>query len=170
NGKTNSSLTLVDVQLGAAGTYSVTLSNFVGTAASSGAVLTVGADNTKPTIASVAGDPTYTNVFVTFSERVTAATANIVANYFIASTPGGDALAISSATLQGNNKTVKLITAPQTAGTHYAVTINNVADISPQANVIATDSQGTFTAWIESGCMLMVETFTGITGTDIASL
>jgi hypothetical protein len=65
-----------------------------------------------------------------------------LANYQITSAAGP--LNITSATLTADEKTVVLETAPQTPGTRYTVTVNNITDIAPTPNVIAPNSRAIF--------------------------
>lgn len=168
-GQTNSSLVIPDAPLSAAGTYEMVASNFMGVVTSSVVTLTIVQDAFAPTLAMATGDATLNRASVTFSERVTGATGTNLANYVIRDATGAT-LPIASATLFTDRKTVVFATAPQTPGLVYTVTVNHVTDISPQANMIAADSQINFTGWVETPFTLLAEIFTGLSNSDVASL
>src|SRR6266511_2409679 len=102
-------------------------------ALSADATLTVTSDTTRPTIVKVSGSEAFTNVTVTFSEDVTAATAGAVGNYGL---NGG--LTISSATVL-DARSVQLATSRQTEGTSYVLTANNIQDTASPANTIVAN-------------------------------
>src|SRR6185369_13479665 len=80
-----------------------------------------------------------------FSEPMDPITAQNTANYQITTSPGGATLAISSALLDVDERTVILTTASQTAGTLYKVVVNNVKDLACcPANTIAPNSTDYF--------------------------
>jgi formylglycine-generating enzyme required for sulfatase activity len=107
--------------------------------ASSNATVTVTPDTTPPTVQSVVGDPTYTYLTVTFSKGVTAATAGNAANYSLS---GG--LTISAVTVLTPNS-VRLTTSPQTPGTGYILTVNNILDLAATPIAIAANATTSFT-------------------------
>ncbi|AKA70881.1 beta strand repeat-containing protein [Clostridium scatologenes] len=83
-----------------------------------------------------------TYVKVTFNEAVDKATAETAANYVIKDL-AGNTLAVSSAVLQSDNKTVYLNTAAQESGKPYNLVVSNVRDL--QKNIIdATANSKTF--------------------------
>lgn len=129
--------TIPEVRRAQAGAYSVVVANGIGPAKTSdSAALTVIPDDTKPTLLSVDRDFTITTrVNVSFSERVSAATAIVKGNYSIQ--PG---VTVDSAQLGADGKTVVLTTSPITPGT-YTLTVNNIQDIV--GNPILANSQGT---------------------------
>lgn len=96
-----------------------------------------GIDTTPPQVVSATAIND-TTVNVLFNEQVDVTTAQTIANYSVA--PG---LAVSSAVLLADNKTVQLTIASQTWQTNYTVTVNNVQDTS--ANVISGSNTATFT-------------------------
>ncbi len=112
---------------------------------SSPATLTVIADIVRPVLlgAQPAG---LTQVLVSFSERLTPATANNVNNYAVTGFDGNHA--ISNAALDASQTNVLLTVATLTDGATYTLTVNNVQDQSSAANVITNNSQATFTAGI----------------------
>lgn len=127
--------------------FSVVLTNsYLGspyTVTSSNAVLSVTADLAAPVLASAAS--LYPNeVRVTFSEGVSDSTGTNAANYAI-TRPGGT-LAVSAARFGNSTAEVILTTAAQTFGTNYTLTVNNVRDRANAANLIAANSQASFTA------------------------
>ncbi|MCX6879845.1 MAG: hypothetical protein NTW21_39480 [Verrucomicrobia bacterium] len=143
--------------------FSVMVGNSFSSAVSDNAVLTVSPDTSPPTIASLAGSATLDRVFVTFSEPVTAATANNPANYTFT---GG--LSVLEARLQPNGISVVLLTGPQTPGTAYTLTATGVADTFARHNSAPTSAA--FTAWVSSRGFLRREVFSGIGGATVADL
>ncbi|HUS34207.1 MAG TPA: lamin tail domain-containing protein [Verrucomicrobiae bacterium] len=120
-----------------------TINGTTQTATSGDAVLTVIADTSAPTL--VDAQPIgFTQVKISFSERVTAATASDVANYSISSANGP--LNIVSATLDATETNVVLNVGQLTEGVTYTLSVSNVKDPSAGANVIAAGSQKTFAA------------------------
>lgn len=86
-----------------------------------------------------------TEVKLLYSEPMDPTSAQNVANYAITTSPGGAPLAISSATLAADERTVTLTTAAQTAGTTYKVVVNNVFDLACcPANAVAANSTDYF--------------------------
>ena len=95
-----------------------------------------------PTLVSATSGLSHNYVDITFGKPVDAASATNIENYLISS-----GIKIFGATLSANQRTVTLATSPQTAGTVYTVTVNNVTDQTiPVALAIAVDSQITFLA------------------------
>ncbi len=112
---------------------------------SSPAQLTVVADTIKPVLTG-AQSLGLSQAQVMFSERVKTSTATNLANYSLAG-PGG-AVAISRAVLDGTQSNVVLNVAALSDGATYTLTVNNVADQSAAANVIAANSHTNFIASI----------------------
>jgi hypothetical protein len=103
-----------------------------------------GPDTTPPELAGASGVST-TLVDVSFSESVTASTAEQVGNYevFVTATPM-NTLPISSATLASSGQLVALaLGSALQQGTGYTVRVNNVEDEA--GNVIAANSTVSFT-------------------------
>jgi hypothetical protein len=124
--------------------FSVRVSNPFSTVTSSEATLTVNVDKTPPVLLGAKGSPGGTNVVLTFSERVSQASANALANYKIV-TGAGAALNVTAAALSTTDPTkVTLTTAQQTIGTKYVVTVNNVTDQAGAPNAIAANSKTAF--------------------------
>ena len=95
-----------------------------------------GVDVTPPTILSAdAGDAT--TVFVTYSERVDAVTAEDLANYAI-----DQGITVFGASHDSGLNRTTLTTSELTDGPAYTVTVNDVADL--EGNVIAPDSTAQF--------------------------
>ena len=115
-------------------TYSVT---------SSVATLTVLQD-TNPPVLLGALSLGLSQVQVQLSERITPATATNPANYMISGTNGS--VAVSSAALSASQDQVVLAVATLLDGAVYTLTVNRLADQSAEGNIIATNSQTTFTA------------------------
>jgi hypothetical protein len=118
---------------------------------SSEATITVSPNDTRaPTIVSARGGPNRPEVTLTFSEPVSDISGVALENYTITS-PGGP-LGVTAAVLSRDRSQVLLSTEAQTPGTVYTVQVNNVTDASLAANVIAPNSQITFTArgpWVQ---------------------
>jgi hypothetical protein len=143
--------------------FKVTVAVPGASATSTEATLTVTADTTPPTIVSVAGNSTFTMLIVTFSEPVTEASANAVANYAVS---GG--VTVTSATRQADMTKVVLVTSRQTPGTKYTLTVNNVADNS--GNKVAANSTKEFTGFTLVPGFATLEFFDGIGGTSVPNL
>jgi len=133
--------------------YSVRVMVLGANALSADATLTVTSDTTRPTIVKVSGSEAFTNVTVTFSEDVTAATAGAVGNYGL---NGG--LTISSATVL-DARSVQLATSRQTEGTSYVLTANNIQDTASPANTIVANTQVPFSSFVFSRGFLKFEAF-----------
>jgi len=151
---TSKTLTLFPVQLTDNGTlfqavvFNILTNTIFSSATSSVAMLTVLPDTTPPALVSASGlYPAL--VYVLFSEGVRIDTATNLANYSITSANGS--LGLSNATLLAGSTTVALTTAPQAAGTVYTLTVNGVVDLAVAANMVAPNSQATFTPADYSG-------------------
>jgi len=124
-GATNSTLILTNVAFTDNGaTFRCVLSNVLGIAISSNAILTVLPDLTPPTLLSAVGDPLLTNVMVRFSEDspLDVISAQTAANYTITNRNGLPLPVYTAILYQQTN--VLLTTAPQTPGSNYVVVIN----------------------------------------------
>src|SRR6267142_952101 len=110
---------------------------------SSVATLTVVAD-TNPPVLLGANSAGLTQVIAGFSERIKNSTATNRANYSISGTNGS--LFINSASLDASQSNVVLSVASMIDGATYTLTVNNLTDQSSAANVIAPNSQASFTA------------------------
>jgi hypothetical protein len=95
-------------------------------------------DDTTPPIINKTEAGNASNVTVTYSEKVDAASAENVANYAI-----DNGVTISAATLAADERTVTLDTSALTEGVVHTLTVNNVDDIA--GNTIAANSQSQFT-------------------------
>ena len=91
---------------------------------STDATVSVAADTAPPTIQSVVGGSSYTDVTLVYSEPVTAVTAGAIGNYTLS---GG--LTITDVTVL-TPTSVRLTTSQQTAGTKYTLAVNNVRDLA----------------------------------------
>lgn len=117
--------------------------------------------NTPAQLVSVVGSQYGNSVMLTYSEVMDPTTAQAVANYSI---PG---LTIFSAVMDASGKKVALETSPQSAGTHYTLTVSGVHDRSQPGDVVNATVQ--FTGWNFGGNGVLVELFTNINGTAIAN-
>jgi hypothetical protein len=131
--------TITNVAEADAGFYFVTVSNAISSVASASALLTVIADLSSPTLVAADGTASATNVTVSFSEFVSAATATNGANYKITNVTSGGTLTISKLVLN-NGTNVILTSAARSSGVNYLLIVNNVRDISSQSNAIAPNS------------------------------
>lgn len=122
--------------------YSVVVTGGQGNATSQNAVLTVKPDTVLPTIVATKGSPNLTEVTLSFSESVEAASANTPANYKISSASGS--LNVTAASLSGSGTSVTLTTANQTLGTKYTILTSNIKDTAATPNTIVTDSKSVF--------------------------
>jgi regulation of enolase protein 1 (concanavalin A-like superfamily) len=120
--------------------YSCVVSNSSGSVTSGPSVLTVLADTNPPTIVHIA-NLGLTNVQIVYSEAVEAGSATNAANYFFT-----NGLAVTEATLGGDNQTVNLATTPLTYGSNYWIIVNNVRDRAAAPNTIVTNTTVSFSA------------------------
>ncbi|HEY9510755.1 MAG TPA: lamin tail domain-containing protein, partial [Verrucomicrobiae bacterium] len=114
-------------------------------ATSASAKLTVIADTIRPVMLR-AQSLGLSQVEVRFSERIKSSTANTPANFVIQGTNG--AVSISSAVLDASQSNVVLNVSTMVDGASYTITVNNLADQSAAANVIAANSQTNFIAFL----------------------
>ena len=110
---------------------------------SSNAILTVSMDVAPPVLLGAA-NAGLDQVLVTFSEKVTAVSANDRFNYSITNGSGG-VLPILSATLASNQTNVTLLTTGQVEGVLYTLTVNDIMD-QCSGNLVQPNSQATFMA------------------------
>ncbi len=125
---TNRNYTLPSAQLPDDGaTFLVIVTNASGSATSTVAALTVGPDNTPPTVSNVRNTSDFMQIKVKFSERVGGSAANDPSNYQL-DQPGFD---ITSAVLalDGTNVTLTLST-PLTEGNGYILSVANLSDLA----------------------------------------
>jgi len=119
------------------------VSNVTCACTSSVATLTVIADTNPPVL--LAAQPLgLSEVQVSFSERISPASATNLNNYSLSGTNG--TVPIASATLGGSQTNVVLVVGPLIDGGRYTLTVNNLTDQSHAANVIAPNSQTQFAA------------------------
>jgi hypothetical protein len=110
-------------------------------------------DAVPPAIVSASGTQSADQVLINFNKKLHAPTAEDTANYAI---DGG--ISVLSAELSPAERHVTLTTSPQSLGTTYTVTVNNVTDqVSPVQNVIAVDSMATFFPGTPSGYFNNIE-------------
>ncbi len=123
-------------------TYQVSAVNFaqLESARSASAVATTLADTVRPTIVSVSAAGNRNRVTVVFSERLDQASAEDAANYGIS-----PSLAVQSAELNVNLKTVILTVASMTDGASYTLAVSNVKDRAVPPNAVANGTQASFT-------------------------
>jgi len=139
-GATNASYTLTGVSSSDSGSvYSCDVSNSLGSVSSRGGVLTVLSDSIAPTLVSaVATSDTRVDIF--FSEAISASSAENSANYQV-----DLGITVTSATLNGDGRTVSLIVSQLTEETIYTVQASNVQDLAQPPNTMTAQSSQTFT-------------------------
>ena len=122
------------------------------------------ADTTPPTVSNATGISA-TQILITFSEEVSAATANGAANYVI---PG---LSVTAAARQANTSTLLLTVSNMTVGNNYTVTAAGVRDTagnmigaSNAASFAYTDipANGTWTTAVSVGANATTANATGL--------
>ena len=126
--------------------YRVSISNFVYGIVSSNAILTVVADATKPTVASVQARGAADQVIVKFSEAVSQATAETASNYSVTNAVG-TVFGVTGATLAADNVTVTLtLASPLTEGANYVLVLSNIDDraVTPQTILPGTTAPFTY--------------------------
>jgi len=99
------------------------------------AQITVNPDVTRPNLLSASGRAIPQQIVLSFSEPLNVASATEPFNFRVTG-PGGQ-LAVISATLLANQRTVILATDPQVVGTKYTVTVSDVYDQAATSNLVA---------------------------------
>ncbi|HLP76569.1 MAG TPA: lamin tail domain-containing protein, partial [Candidatus Paceibacterota bacterium] len=139
-GATSSGYAVSPAKLGDSGsTFQCAITNSYGWTNSAIATLTVLADTTRPTIASVENLGENTRVMVLFSEPLEPVGATNKSNYSL-----NLGATIASVRFAGDDRTVVLETSPLSAGPTYTLTVNNVRDRATTPNTILPNSQRTF--------------------------
>jgi hypothetical protein len=139
-----------------AGNYTLVITNSTASVTTTVAQVTVTADTVAPTLVRAIGNPTLTNVVVSFSEAIALVSGSNPANYTITNSAGA-LLTILSATVNATN--VVLHTAPQTPGVRYTIVVNNLTDRAATPNLIAANSTIAFSAWLFSKGLAYMETY-----------
>ncbi|MBI5385163.1 MAG: lamin tail domain-containing protein [Verrucomicrobia bacterium] len=161
-GARGATLTLTNATLADHGAvFRCVATNTLGTSTSSSATLAVLADTNPPALYAVANLGSNT-VHVLFSEPVEANTATTLNNYSLS---GG--VTISAAAFAGSPRVIQLTTTPLARGGNYTLTVNRVRDRAATANVLATNSQASFTVQLKG---VYREVFTNIIGGTLADL
>jgi hypothetical protein len=132
------------------------------------AVLTVTPDSTRPTVVSVAGTASRTQVQVTFDEPVDSATGTGLNNYVIVD-ENQNLVPVTGASQSSNGRTITLTTAAQTQGAVYGIQIAGVKDTSFAANEMLVH-QDAFTAWALQGGFVWQREYWDIGGGSVANL
>ncbi|HEY2952433.1 MAG TPA: lamin tail domain-containing protein, partial [Verrucomicrobiae bacterium] len=115
------------------------IANSLGTTNSNEAILTVVADTTKPTLATVGNIGENQIVFVVFSEPVEVASATDAENYTI-----NNGVSVTRATFGVDSRTIILTTTLLSPNVTYTLTVNNVRDRASTPNTILTNSTKSF--------------------------
>lgn len=145
--------------------YRAEVANLFSVATSAEATLTVAPDLVPPLLSAAVGSPTWDEVTLKFDSALEPGSAENPANYLIS---GG--VSVTGARLLADQARVLLTTSPQTPGAVYTVTVNHVTDTSYFHNPIAPNTQGNFTAWIESRNFLLQEMWSNLPGNHVADL
>jgi Fibronectin type III domain. len=140
-------------------TYEVSAVNGAGMegAKSTSVSATTLADTMPPAISSVSASGDSTIVTIVFSESVEQASATNASNY---QTSNG--IVVSNASLGSDKKTVTLTTSSHSDGVSYTLTVNNIKDRATTPNVIAANTQATYTFVAQS--QLVVSNLTVASG------
>jgi len=125
--------------------YSCEVSNSLGNANSSGAVLTVLSDSIAPALVAALAVKD-TRVDLEFSEPVSTSSAENVNNYQI-----DPDIVVASANLGADKRTVSLTVSQLDVDVAYTVQVNNVQDVAQNPNTIAAESSQNFTYSIADG-------------------
>ena len=147
--------------------YTCVISNAIGVVTSAVALLNVQLDTTPPTLVSAANSG-LASVRVIFSEPLLASTATNKANYVITNTSGP--LTVLAAAWGSDAQTVLLTTTNQTLNQAYTLTVNGVRDASSNTNLIAANSQITFTNRAFTIGYIRRQLYNNISGTTVANL
>ncbi|MBI5383734.1 MAG: Ig-like domain-containing protein [Verrucomicrobia bacterium] len=117
--------------------YRVIVKSVNGVLTSATATLTVVPDVTPPRVLSaVGGRATNTTILVTFSEPMSAGTAEDTANYEVIG-PGG--LAVAGAMVTNGNQVVLTLSSPRTPNAAYSLQVTSLDDLGSPANRIDPD-------------------------------
>jgi len=117
-------------------TFRVMVSGANGTFTSTNATLRVLTDTNPPTL--LTGYANANSIVLTFSENMSAATANVAANYTVTNSAGAT-FPVTTAALAANGTDVTLSFASLPAA-QYFVVVNNLRDASTAGNRIAANS------------------------------
>ncbi|MCF7668633.1 MAG: sulfatase-like hydrolase/transferase [Verrucomicrobia bacterium] len=122
-------------------------------------------DETPPALLEAEANGTGRGVILSFSENLASDTSTNTHNYNIR-----PELEVMNATFMNGYSNVLLLTQEQTPETRYLVTVSNVTDSSPAANVIGESNSAYFTAWVKKNGALRMDAFHNIEGTSLAAL
>ncbi|MGA2866866.1 MAG: LamG-like jellyroll fold domain-containing protein [Verrucomicrobiota bacterium] len=149
-GAIRSTLSFPSISLSDAGSYALVVTNDYGAVTSSVAILTV----TPTSLSRAVGYPAYnaanrtaslTQVLLEFSAPIDPAAISNLANFAVSD--GVHSLNITAAAMTNLNQMVVLTTSPQTQGTNYTVTINNIVD---RVGNTVPNSSPQFRGWVAS--------------------
>lgn len=106
--------------------------------------LSVTPDTTVPTLVSAKGIPNEPQVKLTFSERISIASATNRSNYQI--THAGGTLDVLEISMSAAGDVITLTTEEQTIGTEYTLVLNGLQDRASTPNRLAADTSVSFNA------------------------
>jgi hypothetical protein len=125
------------------GTYSVIVSNSLGTATSTPpASVTVNPDLISPNFILALASTNLTNILLTIVDNygLNPSTVEEAGNYTVELFGGGGGLTVESAVLV-NNTNVLLATSPRTQGLDYKITLTDVRDLAVAENVVTPSTR-----------------------------
>ncbi|HMJ90716.1 MAG TPA: PA14 domain-containing protein, partial [Candidatus Acidoferrum sp.] len=142
-------------------TFRCVVSNSVGVVTSVVATLVVNTDLTAPVLSEVI-NLSSNLVQVSFSEPVTPFTATNAGNYTL-----NNGATVLSGAMGSSSDTVVLKTSGLQRGNNYTLTVNNVRDVAAAQNLIAANSQKSFTVLLKG---IYREIYTDLFGSLISDL
>ena len=121
-------------------------------------------DHDAPMLIAARSNGTLKGAILEFSEPLESESAQDPGSYHI-----NNSVSVTGAALLGDGRTVSLTTTQQTEGVIYQVNVTGVRDRSYNANVIIEASSAFSAEFSKTGGLLM-EVYTGITGTSLSAL
>lgn len=167
---TGATFSIGSVALGDSGDYTVVVNNSLNSVTSAVAHVNVEADLVKPFLVSAIAGGDFTQVIMTFNERVDVTEATDPFNYQIGETFLFESATLVSAGTPENGTVVNLkLSTPLTENTLYHLLVSQVHDLS--GNQVDNTVLFPFRSWVVSSAGgVTFEIYTGIGGTPIAGL
>jgi hypothetical protein len=138
-GETNQTFQILFTPLSASGSvFRVTITNDAGGTVSSNILLSVLPDLERPALWAADASPNYDSVTVTFSERISAATATNIGLYSITN-QAGQPLQLFQVT-RVDAVTVRLLTAQLSASEQYVLRVSGMQDMASASNRMAPNA------------------------------
>jgi len=139
-GATSRTLVIPEASASDEGEYSVRVMNTFSSLVSDTANLVVIPDVTAPVLLEADGSLNTTNVLVLFSEKITESQATTASNYRLTTADMATDLSISSLVYTNDGTAVLLTTQARLPNINYILIVNNLTDVSMQANEIEPNS------------------------------